>query len=85
LKPVKAGHCLVSSKRVVERLIDLTDSETADLFNAAKKVQKMLESFYQTNSTTICVQDGLYSGQTVKVTFIILTVLYHLSERVNAI
>lgn len=47
---------LISPKRDVERLADLTDVETADLFNSAKKLQKFLESYYQTCSATICVQ-----------------------------
>ena len=34
---------LVSPKRVVQHLTDLTDSETADIFIVAKKVQAMLE------------------------------------------
>ncbi|CAB60517.1 Nitrilase homolog [Caenorhabditis elegans] len=65
LKPVTDGHVLVSPKRVVPRLTDLTDAETADLFIVAKKVQAMLEKHHNVTSTTICVQDGKDAGQTV--------------------
>lgn len=67
LKPVLPGHVLVSPKRLVERLHDLTDIETSDLFNVAKRVQKVLEDFYGVQSATLCVQDGPAAGQTVKV------------------
>lgn len=58
---------LVSPLRQVKRLTDLSDQETADLFVVAKKVQKMLETIYETNSATICVQDGPNAGQTITV------------------
>jgi diadenosine tetraphosphate (Ap4A) HIT family hydrolase len=58
---------LISPKRVVEHLCDLTDIETADLFNTAKKIQVMLKSLYKTDSATLSVQDGPDAGQTVKV------------------
>ncbi|CAB3403560.1 unnamed protein product [Caenorhabditis bovis] len=65
LKPVTDGHVLVSTKRVVEKLTELNDEETADLFILAKKIQKMIEKFHGVESTTICVQDGKEAGQTV--------------------
>ncbi|KAF8374050.1 nft-1 [Pristionchus pacificus] len=66
LKPVLDGHVLVAPCKQVDRLTDLTDEETADLFCLAKKVQKMLEAQHGVDSSTICVQDGPQSGQTIK-------------------
>ncbi|KAI6234624.1 hypothetical protein M3Y99_00781300 [Aphelenchoides fujianensis] len=66
LKPIKAGHVLVSPIRPAERLLDLTDLETADLFNTSKRVQRMLEQHFDTQSTTVCIQDGELAGQSVK-------------------
>uniref|UniRef100_A0A1I8AMZ5 Nitrilase and fragile histidine triad fusion protein NitFhit n=1 Tax=Steinernema glaseri TaxID=37863 RepID=A0A1I8AMZ5_9BILA len=65
-KPVVEGHVLVAPINKVERLTDLTDEETADLFIVAKRVQKMLEKAHKTNSSTVAVQDGPCAGQTVK-------------------
>uniref|UniRef100_A0A1I7SXH6 Nitrilase and fragile histidine triad fusion protein NitFhit n=1 Tax=Caenorhabditis tropicalis TaxID=1561998 RepID=A0A1I7SXH6_9PELO len=64
LKPVTEGHVLISPKRVVQHLTDLTDSETADLFIVAKKVQSMLEKHHKVKASTVCVQDGEEAGQT---------------------
>lgn len=65
LKPVTDGHVLICPKRVVQHLTDLTDSETADLFIVAKKVQLVLEKHHGVKAFTICVQDGKEAGQTV--------------------
>uniref|UniRef100_A0A0N5A7V0 Nitrilase and fragile histidine triad fusion protein NitFhit n=1 Tax=Syphacia muris TaxID=451379 RepID=A0A0N5A7V0_9BILA len=64
-KPVLPGHVLVSPIRMVHRLTDLTDCETADLFIVAKKIQAMLEKYYGTSSSSVAVQDGPHAGQTV--------------------
>lgn len=64
--PVLPGHVLISPLRKATRLTDLTDCETADLFIVAKRIQTVLESHYQTSSSTVSVQDGPDAGQTVK-------------------
>ncbi|GMR48473.1 hypothetical protein PMAYCL1PPCAC_18668, partial [Pristionchus mayeri] len=66
LKPVLDGHVLVSPCKPADRLTDLSDEETADLFCLAKKVQRMLEKEHGVDSSTVCVQDGPQSGQTIK-------------------
>ncbi|GMT24905.1 hypothetical protein PFISCL1PPCAC_16202, partial [Pristionchus fissidentatus] len=66
LKPVLDGHVLVSPCKPADRLTDLNDEETADLFCLAKKVQRMLEKKHGVDSSTVCVQDGPQSGQTIK-------------------
>lgn len=59
---------LVSSLRVAKRLADLTPEEVSELFQMVVRVQKALETEHNCNSSTICVQDGVHSGQTVPVT-----------------
>ncbi|KAK6747314.1 hypothetical protein RB195_000490 [Necator americanus] len=66
LKPVLNGHVLICPKRVCNHLTELTDAETADLFIVAKKVQRMIEKVHGVSSSTVCIQDGVDAGQTVK-------------------
>ncbi|VDM39733.1 unnamed protein product [Toxocara canis] len=63
--PVLPGHVLVSPVRKAVRLTDLTDEETADLFIVSKKIQAMIESHYNTTSSSVSVQDGPDAGRTV--------------------
>ncbi|VDK36946.1 unnamed protein product [Gongylonema pulchrum] len=63
--PVLVGHVLVCPIRKVTRLTELSNLETSDLFITAKRIQAMLEAHYGTTSSTVCVQDGPESGQTV--------------------
>lgn len=65
LRCVVEGHVLVSTRRRVSRLKDLTISEQNNLFTTVCLVQQMLEAFYNTQSATITVQDGNYAGQTI--------------------
>lgn len=77
LKPLLPGHVLVSPRRVVPRLTDLTAEETSDLFTAVQKVQRMLAGRYfqddmlgtqgdpTDGSFNIAVQDGPNAGQSV--------------------
>jgi bis(5'-adenosyl)-triphosphatase len=46
----------VSSKRVVPRVVDLSDDETTDLWMTAKKVGSKLEPHYGANSLTFGIQ-----------------------------
>lgn len=58
---------LVSSIREAKRLPDLTPAEINDLFQSAVKVQKAVEKLYNSDSSTLAIQDGQSAGQTVKV------------------
>lgn len=58
---------LVSSIREAKRLPDLTPTEINDLFQSAVKVQKAVEKMYNSDSSTLAIQDGQNAGQTVKV------------------
>lgn len=65
IRCVVPGHVLVSTIRCVKRLENLTPEEIADIFQTVVKVQKVMELVYNSSSSTICVQDGKYAGQTV--------------------
>eukprot|EP00871_Galdieria_phlegrea_P005000 jgi/Galph1/5500/GphlegSOOS_G4125.1 len=65
LKPIVPGHVLVISKRVVPRFQDLTEEEVFDLWLSAQRIGTHLESFYQAQSMTYCIQDGKAAGQSV--------------------
>ncbi|CAK9193688.1 unnamed protein product [Sphagnum troendelagicum] len=58
-------HVLVSSRRVVNRFLDLTSEEVSDLWLTAKYVGQKLEPFYNASSLTFTIQDGPKAGQTV--------------------
>ncbi|XP_076274075.1 ntrilase and fragile histidine triad fusion protein NitFhit [Rhynchophorus ferrugineus] len=65
IRCVVPGHVLVSTLRVAKRLKDLGEEEIADLFATAIKVCKTIETVHDAQSTTLCVQDGPFAGQTV--------------------
>ncbi|PIG88010.1 bis(5'-nucleosyl)-tetraphosphatase (asymmetrical) [Aspergillus arachidicola] len=65
LKPILPGHVLVSPRRVVPRVSDLTPSETTDLFLTVRRVGRMVERVYGASSLNIAVQDGVDAGQSV--------------------
>ncbi|KAJ5666770.1 ADP-ribose diphosphatase [Penicillium macrosclerotiorum] len=65
LKPILPGHVLVSPRRVVPRVSDLTADETADLFLTVRRVGRMVERVYGASSLNIAVQDGIDAGQSV--------------------
>ncbi|CAG8942390.1 unnamed protein product [Penicillium salamii] len=65
LKPILPGHVLVSPRRVVPRVTDLTPAETSDLFLTVRRVGRMVERVYGASSLNIAVQDGVHAGQSV--------------------
>ncbi|XP_050303135.1 nitrilase and fragile histidine triad fusion protein NitFhit [Anthonomus grandis grandis] len=65
IRCVVPGHVLVSSLRKAKRLQDLTEEEIADLFQTTVKVSKAVEKMYNAQSSTVCVQDGKFAGQTI--------------------
>ncbi|KAJ5972958.1 Histidine triad (HIT) protein [Penicillium vulpinum] len=65
LKPILPGHVLVSPRRVVPRVKDLTPAETSDLFLTVRRVGRMVERVYGATSLNIAVQDGAHAGQSV--------------------
>nr|XP_023030185.1 nitrilase and fragile histidine triad fusion protein NitFhit [Leptinotarsa decemlineata] len=65
IRCVVPGHVLIATLRSAPRLVDLTQEEIADLFQTAVAVQRIMEMEHNTVSSTICVQDGHFAGQTV--------------------
>ena len=67
LKPVIPGHVLVSPRRVVSRVSDLSAKEAEDLFSCARVVgSAILKAHPHADSLTFTVQDGPSAGQTVR-------------------
>ncbi|PKY01421.1 Bis-tetraphosphatase, partial [Aspergillus campestris IBT 28561] len=65
LKPILPGHVLISPRRVVPRIHDLTPAETSDLFQTVRRVGRMIERVYDASSLNVAVQDGADAGQSV--------------------
>ncbi|CAG9762772.1 unnamed protein product [Ceutorhynchus assimilis] len=65
IRCVVPGHVLISTLRPANRLQDLSEEETADLFQTTVKVSRVMESVQGAESSTVCVQDGKFAGQTV--------------------
>ncbi|EAU37861.1 Bis(5'-nucleosyl)-tetraphosphatase [Aspergillus terreus NIH2624] len=65
LKPILPGHVLVSPRRVVPRVTDLTPNETTDLFLTVRRVARMIERVHGATSLNIAIQDGVDAGQSV--------------------
>lgn len=65
IRCVVPGHVLVASIRQAVRLEDLNPDEVADLFQTVVTVQRVMEEIHNSNSSTICVQDGQHAGQTI--------------------
>ena len=64
-KPVVPGHLLVIPKIPARRVQDLDVDQVQDLFLTVQAAQKLSESFFQAESSTLSVQDGPDAGQTV--------------------
>lgn len=66
IKPILPGHVLVASLRPVEKLCDLSPTETADLFITVTQVSAAVQKYFQGSAQTVAIQDGKEAGQTVK-------------------
>ncbi|TXT04262.1 hypothetical protein VHUM_04260 [Vanrija humicola] len=65
LKPLRPGHVLIISKRVVPRLADLEPREVSDLFQTVQRVGRVIESAYKAEALNVALQDGTAAGQSV--------------------
>lgn len=63
--PIKPGHCLVLSRRVAPRLVDLSPEEAGDLWRTVHTVAPALQRHFGATALTVAVQDGVEAGQTV--------------------
>lgn len=64
-RPILNGHVLVSPLRVCKKFTELTKAEVTDLMLLVQNVERVLERLYETESTTITIQDGVDAGQSV--------------------
>lgn len=64
LRPICAGHVLVSTRRRVEKYQDLDSQEREALWESVSRVHEMLESVYG-HQVQIAIQNGRQSGQSV--------------------
>lgn len=65
IRCVVPGHVLVASKSSKKLLGDLTSEEATDFFGTVAKVEKASLKVHKTASSTVNVQNGEFSGQTV--------------------
>ena len=65
LKPLLPGHVLVSPRRVVPRVSELSTAEVTDLFLTVQRVSRMIERVYNASALNIAIQDGQDAGQSV--------------------
>lgn len=64
-RPILNGHVLVSPLRVCKKFKELSRSEISDMMLLVRKIEQVLEKTYETESTTITIQDGVDAGQSV--------------------
>lgn len=64
-RPVLPGHVLLSPLRVCKKFTELSKAEVTDLMLLVQRVERTLERLYETESTTITIQDGVDAGQSV--------------------
>ncbi len=65
LRPLVPGHVLVSPRRAVKRLCELTPTEATDLWRTVRSVQATVEIAHGARASELGVQDGVDAGQTV--------------------
>eukprot|EP00931_Biecheleriopsis_adriatica_P110030 TRINITY_DN84319_c0_g1_i1.p1 TRINITY_DN84319_c0_g1~~TRINITY_DN84319_c0_g1_i1.p1 ORF type:complete len:381 (+),score=56.31 TRINITY_DN84319_c0_g1_i1:10-1152(+) len=65
LKPLLPGHVLVTPRRVVPRMQELTKEEFDDLFRSVRLVQAMVEAQHGAKASRLGIQDGPDAGQSV--------------------
>lgn len=63
--PLVRGHTLIIPRRHVAGLADLTDAETHAVFGLVRQVRRALTDGLGITATTMGVNDGAASGQTV--------------------
>ncbi|KAF2443090.1 HIT domain protein [Karstenula rhodostoma CBS 690.94] len=65
LKPLLPGHVLVSPRRPVPRIHDLSAAEVQDLFLTVQRVSRTIERVFDASALNIAIQDGQDAGQSV--------------------
>lgn len=62
---IAVGHCLIISRRVVPRFIDLTPDEVSDLWHTAQVIANPLQTYFKGEALNLAIQDGPAAGQSV--------------------
>lgn len=65
LRPLVAGHVLVTPRRIVPRMHELSEVEADDLWLLVREVQRLLQAKYKPRGFEFGVQDGKLAGQSV--------------------
>ena len=65
LRPLVKGHVLVTPRRVVPRLEEMSAAERADLFSTARRVQRAIAAASGGADVELGIQDGRDAGQSV--------------------
>lgn len=65
LRPIVPGHVLITPKRIVPLMADLSEDEYLDMWKTVRVVQAALGKHYGTSSYNVAVQDGKSAGQSV--------------------
>ena len=66
LRPIVPGHVLVSPRRVVPLLEDLSEEECIDLWRTVRTTQQVLKLQYSDcTAFNVAIQDGRAAGQSV--------------------
>lgn len=63
IRPFLPFHLLISPKRIVERVVNLSVEEANDLFDTVRKTMKGMS--FHASDFTVTIQDGSSAGQTV--------------------
>jgi len=63
--PILQGHCMVVTRRHVERVYQLNNEELEQFFPFIRRVTQVLSKSYQTKSFDYSLQDGVEVGQTI--------------------
>ena len=63
--PILKGHIILCSKREVANLNDLNNEEIFDYSLTLQYINKRLQLFYETNSSTVSLQEGENAGQLI--------------------
>ena len=65
LGPIVPGHVLVTPRRVVARMAQLSHEEVTDLWLSVHHIGPIIEKKFGCSSLNLAIQDGVESGQSV--------------------
>eukprot|EP00965_Chrysotila_dentata_P228007 6196350-Pleurochrysis_carterae.AAC.4 len=62
LRPLAPGHVLVTPRRIVSRLHELTDAETEDFWRTVRRVQALIEHHFDATASTIGARPNVHES-----------------------